>query len=218
MNKDSNVTPSHPSPSSRDTAPRFYSEYGEDAWIAKHLTLPERGFYVDIGAMRPDVNSNTAFLRDRGWSGLAIDGHPDCSRWWKGVPARYLTAVLAEAPRELTFGYGPVAHGAESRVLEPVANVAGWQTERRFAISLPRLLEDQDVDRIDFLSIDIEGKEFDVFQPLDLQRFKIPVIVAEYNTLGIGEDYRLRDHLLKTGEYRVVHQTIANLIYVRRPL
>ena len=27
----------------------FYSEYGEDRWIAENLKLPDRGFYVDVG-------------------------------------------------------------------------------------------------------------------------------------------------------------------------
>ena len=55
--------------------PTYYGQNREDEWIDKNLPLPEKGFYVDIGCEHPFNHSNTAFLRDRGWKGLAIDGN-----------------------------------------------------------------------------------------------------------------------------------------------
>ena len=60
----------------------FYSEYGEDRWIAENLKLPDRGFYVDVGCAVPGSGSNTAFLRDRGWGGLVIDANPAYAALW----------------------------------------------------------------------------------------------------------------------------------------
>jgi hypothetical protein len=64
--------------------PQYYSEYGEDRWVVEHLMLPQRGIYLDVGAGHPEINSNTAFLRDRGWRGLAVDANPDYGPHWIG--------------------------------------------------------------------------------------------------------------------------------------
>lgn len=178
----------------------FHSEYGEDAFIAQHLKLPERGFYVDAGAGHPTMNSNTAFLRERGWSGLVIDADDHWKEAWNG---ELITCLLASQPAA-SF----VVHIGDhwcSRIEGSGARMA--------ARTLESVLQEHHAGTIDLLSLDIEGQEFDVFQTMDRSR-EPGIIIAEYNTLGIGEDFRLRDHLLERG-YRAVHQTVANLIYTK---
>jgi FkbM family methyltransferase len=203
---------------------KFYSEYGEDRWIFENLiagtfagrSMPKRGFYLDIGAMRPDVNSNTAMLRDMGWSGIAIDGHPDCARWWQGVDCDYVTAVLDSESGQAHFSHC----AAESGIIDGPTDVPGRPVSCYPTVTLQSVLDEREVGEIDLLSIDIEGKEFDVLLALDWERHRPAVIVAEYATLqrdrSVKEDFRLRDMLVGSGRYRVVHQTVANLIYVRQ--
>jgi FkbM family methyltransferase len=193
----------------------YRAERGEDKWIFLNLSVPSMGYYVDVGAMRPDVNSNTAFLRDLGWSGIAIDGHPDCAQWWKDVPhVEFVCAVVgSENGKEVDFAYGLPGHEAEARVIDP-STACGRVVTKRKMVSLQELL--MRVVRtfpIQFLSIDIEGHEYDALKDFDFGLFSPKIVVAEYNTLGIGKDYRVLELLLATGKYRAVHQTESNLIF-----
>lgn len=193
--------------------PTFRSEYGEDAFIWRHLwdsgkTAPKAGFYVDIGAMRPDANSNTSFLRDMGWHGVVIDGHPECKEFWKDIPnARFAEALVSDGHKQVVFK----SNGPCSRI----ADHDGWEAS---AYPLAYILSGMGVERIDFLSIDIEGEEYNAMTTFDFERFKPQIIVAEYATLmpdGTAKsDFRLRELLLTKG-YREAHRTVANIIYLR---
>jgi hypothetical protein len=193
--------------------PRFHSEYGEDEWIAQNLALPERGIYLDVGCGHPEHGSNTAFLRDRGWVGIATDANPDYAPHWIG--RQQFCAALLAAEKKVRFKVVP-ENSAISRVvtdkkvpLQPAVTLEYLLTQT-FKVASPP------IDRIDFMSIDVEGMEFDIFGTFDWQRWRPGIIVAEYNTQDIGEDFRLRDLLLKDGIYHVAHRTVANLVYVLR--
>lgn len=174
----------------------FFSEYGEDKWIAENLTLPESGFYIDAGAGHPVNTSNTAFLREKTWNGIAID----IQRFTKWTTP-FIQAAISDAPF-VSFDY----NGTCGRVSEGPEMVA--------AISLSTVISYFRIEKIDFMSIDLEGQEYNAFQTFNWWKTPATIIIAEYNTLGIGEDFRLRDLLVSSGLYDVVHQTVANLIYV----
>ncbi len=204
----------------------FKSEYGEDAWIWRHLwdggrIAPKDGFYVDVGAMRPDANSNTAFLREMGWHGLAIDAHPDCAKFWVNefgkstVPgAQFIRALVSDSPKTVDFISDRncsriVPAGHKSTAEKPVFGLTAY--------TLAELLVWHEVKAVDFLSIDIEGEEFNAMRTFPFDRFRPQVIVAEYATLqpdGTAKaDFRLRELLLSKG-YQEAHRTVANIIYV----
>jgi hypothetical protein len=183
--------------------PTFRSEYGEDAWIYAHCQLPASGFYVDIGCAYPDHNSNTSFLRQMGWKGIAIDGNPAYAPDWAGR-SEFVCAVLSDSP-DAAFEIC-VENPAMSRITGRGSN---------HTVNLNDLLESEVA--IDFLSIDIEGHEFDVLNTLNWNLWQPDIIVAEYATLQpdgktVKLDYRVRDMLLATG-YREIHRTVANIVY-----
>lgn len=179
---------------------KLYSEFGEDQWIAENLTLPETGFYIDVGCAFPGEGSNTAFLRDRGWSGYAIDANDGYAPHWKN--GHFVQAFVSSEPI-VSFVFKNVC--GHSRVESTAA-------QRYAAVPLTHFLRTLPTARFDFLSVDVEGHEFEVVQSLD--GLLPPVIVSEFNTEGIGEDMRVRDYLLKNG-YRLAHTTVANHIFVR---
>lgn len=175
---------------------RFYSEFGEDRWIAENLPLPAHGYYVDVGCADPTDGSNTAFLRDRGWRGLAIDANPLFGTVWP--PDTFVQAIISDQPI-VSFEFKD--NGYESRV------APGHQ--RFAAVPLTHLTRYP----ADLLSLDLEGHEYNAL--LSLPRPLLPpIIISEYNTSGLGEDMRVRDYLLERG-YRIAHQTPANHIFFR---
>lgn len=179
----------------------FYSQYGEDRWIFENLALPEIGFYVDAGCYEPLDASNTQFLRVCGWKGIAIDGNPALAATW--IKPKMVVALLSDRP---TGRFEINANPGISRLREDSS------APERTCRTLNDVLRQEAAPRIDLLSVDLEGSEYDVVKGLDFELYQPAIIVAEYNTEGIGEDYRLRDFLVGLG-YRVVHQTVANFIY-----
>ncbi|MES2694485.1 MAG: FkbM family methyltransferase [Verrucomicrobiota bacterium] len=182
----------------------FYSEFGEDRWIADNLPLPATGYYVDVGCAHPTEGSNTAFLRARGWRGLAIDANPGWGAVWQTAAPDHFVQAFVSDKRIVSFEFKEAHY--ESRITPG---------NTRYAAVPLWTLVDHDYD-IDLLTLDVEGHEFEVLTTLDNWRIPQlpPIIVSEYNTRGIGEDMRVRDYLLARG-YRLVHTTVANHIFHR---
>lgn len=182
----------------------FYSQQREDEWIAANLPLPRKGFYVDIGCAHPFTTSNTAFLRDRKWHGLAVDGNRIWEKDWEGIPA-FRCAVIANEP-EVSF-----LENHESPWLSRIGASGGSQ---RCTISIEDLLSMEQVEKIDFLSIDVEGNEFDILSHLDFARHQPTIIIAEYNTADLGNDLRLKPLLVSLG-YSLKFENQINMIFKR---
>lgn len=179
---------------------KFYSEFGEDKWIAENVVLPERGFYLDIGCAWPCLNSNSAFLRDRGWDGANIDGNPSYEKNWDGV-ATFTNCVIGDGK--------PIAFEANGvPELSHVGSGESVPTRR-----LDDLLEFSP--HVDFISCDLEGHEFEAMKTFDWKKNRPVCIVSEYATwtpAGVVEDFRVKEMLEAMG-YRERHRTTANIIF-----
>ncbi len=186
----------------------FYAECGEDKWISEHISLPLIGTYVDVGASYPKANSQTAFLRDMGWGGVAIEGNGMIRADWQmeGFSDHFYAAVVSIHP-VVRFHLHENSYWSRISGLGKACHTS----------TLQEILCERGIEKIDFLSIDVEGEEFNVIQTFDIERHQPSIIVAEYDTAEIGKDYRLLEYLLKSGKYAAVHQTASNIIYVRTP-
>lgn len=182
---------------------KYYSEFGEDEWLHRNNHLGGTGMvYVDVGAADPVTGSNTALLRDLGWTGLAVDGNPAYAFKWK-TPFE-LAVVSTES--EVPFNFHPNHVVSRVEAGNPIVP----------AVSLESILERRGIGKIDLLSLDVEGHEFEALTSMDLAAHQPRIIISEYNTQGLGFDWRVRDFLMDRNYY-VVHQTLANLVYFYHP-
>lgn len=173
------------------------SERSEDLWIMRHIQLPKDGFYLDLGCAWPEQYSNTAFLRKRGWSGLCVDANPRYALDWKGVE-KFVCCVIGDGTdKEFHYSPAPDLSRFGSGNIVPT-------------VRLDDLV--RDIPKIDFISCDLEGYEFDALSQFPWKKHLPKVVISEYNTHGIGEDFRVRDMLLSFG-YRLVNQNQANMIF-----
>lgn len=187
------------------TIKTYYSQFGEDAWIDRHIVLPGRGIYADIGAAHPDHFSNTQFLRDRGWNGVAVDANAAYAPEWKSP---FITAVVSSKDRVgFLFDIDPLM----SKIVPDASGDEGLPCR-----TLESILNESKIEKLDFLSLDVEGNEFDAFSTMDLWRHMPTIIVAEFYTHLVGCDMRLCEHLCSSGLYRGVHQTQCNIIYAHK--
>lgn len=198
----------------------FYSEFGEDKWIWENMELPREGFYVDVGCAAPGGGNNTEFLRQlqEPWSGLVIDANGSYRKQWENQPGNpeFVEAVIAAADEYYFWQYpdpGCSRAMTQDQVRAQVARKAEGQCVKRHPMRLDKLIK---VSPVDLLSLDIEGGEHAALQTLSLTWYRPKIIIAEYRSQDTGIDYRAMEYLLETGQYFLVHQTYANLIFVRR--
>ena len=179
---------------------RYFSQYGQDLFVDAFLFRGRRdGFFVDIGAYDGITYSNTYFLeRELGWQGICFEPHPEVFR--KLAAARRCTVVNAGVgprsgrlqfltlPESVEMGSGFLEHFPQHH-RDP-----DWVNMMRRTGATLRDLDILEINealasragrtKIDYISIDTEGADFDILRALDLRRFNVEVIDIENNFFG----------------------------------
>ena len=188
----------------------YYSQYGQDKLISTTL-LPGvvNGTFVDIGAHDGITFSNTYFLERLGWTGLAVEPIPEvfaqlkanrnciCENGCVGAPAgkrrfRRITGY-SEMLSGLVNEYDP-RH--EERISRTIRERGGAFDEIEvICFDFNDLCTKHNLNRIDYLSIDVEGGELPIIRSIDFSRFDIRVIGVENNY----SDDSVSSHLQKQG-------------------
>lgn len=177
--------------------------------------------YVDLGCSHPVNKSLTAFVRDLGWRGLAVDGNPDYQKDWDeaGFGKHFRHAILSwKTWQKARFAIHD--NSFTSRISESVENDRPemWGINRvieEYPIPLEELLTAHQIEKIDLLCVDLEGAEYHILKTLDFEKHQPSFIISEYVTHGEGIDPRVCRMLLDRG-YEVIHMTESNLIYRRK--
>ena len=171
--------------------PVYYSQFGEDA-ILSRIFPGHRGSCVEVGANDGIADSMTYFFEKRGWQCVLVEPNPELCRRIRATRS----AVLHECAASSTSGTATlhVAEGAErahgvSTLCEDedsLERIEGYGfTTRPVQVRTRRLddiLEESKLEPgIEFISIDVEGHEYEVLQGLALERWRPKVLVIEEN-------------------------------------
>jgi FkbM family methyltransferase len=163
---------------------RAYAQNGEDVLLSRCFAGEASGFYVDIGANAPVLDSVTFSFYERGWRGVNVEPLP----WRFEELARYrprdvnLQLVCAEAPGRSSFYAAPGLDGLSSLVREYAVAAVGETGLIEFeveATTLGALFEAYAPAAINFLKVDVEGAECAVLAGNDWTRWRPWVLVVE---------------------------------------
>jgi FkbM family methyltransferase len=164
-----------------------YSQEGEDMILERFLEFRPSGFYVDIGAHHPMRLSNTYRLYRRGWRGLNIDANPGSMKAFRKVRPRDINveAAVSSTQQELTyyiFNEPALNTFKKDLALQYVGGPYAIVKEVKImTLPLAQLL-DQYVPagtKIDLLTIDVEGLDYDVLRSNDWSRYAPEFILVE---------------------------------------
>lgn len=164
-----------------------FGQDGEDLILDRLLDRQAKGFYVDVGAHHPARFSNTYLFYQRGWRGINIDAMPGSMRAFKRLRPRDINIEAGVAgvadqlayfqfnePALNTFDADEAQH--KNKPPYRLLNTTNVQVER-----LDRIL-DQHMppgQLIDFMSVDVEGKDYEVLRSNDWQRYRPRFVLAE---------------------------------------
>lgn len=188
----------------------FFSQFGEDKFIVSNLKLPEKGFFVDVGAGDGITFSNTYYFeKNMNWSGLCFE--PDPRSFQKAKKIRkniYQIAISKKTKKESSFYLSDKS--PDLSTLDPHPSNSYKQVEVK-SESLESVLSKNKVKKIDLISIDTEGTELDVWSSFDYKKYKPTIVIVEYKTQG-REKPQIMQYFKKL-PYKLIHQTEANFIF-----
>jgi FkbM family methyltransferase len=186
-------------------------EIRETLRIWEFFGCAEEGVFVEVGANAPKHLSQTWFLERMGWRGVLVEPLPDrCEALRRERPNSKVFEVAVSAPGktgEADFYVQDVFSSLEPNLKD---NIMGYRSVIRVTVvTLDAVLEEAGVPRVDFLSVDTEGTEIDVFRGVDLRRHRPSLILVEDPVLHL----KVHSHLTSAG-YRLVRRTGLNNWYV----
>jgi FkbM family methyltransferase len=164
-----------------------YAQDGEDLILDRLLEGQQSGFYVDVGAHHPLRFSNTYLFYLRGWRGINIDAEPGSMRLFRKHRSRDINVECGVAAKPGKLPYYRFNEPALNTFDEKEAklkNQPPYRMVERVELAVRRL-DDLLAEHlpagqsIDFLTIDVEGKDREVLESNDWDRFRPRFILAE---------------------------------------
>lgn len=204
----------------------FFSQQGEDLYVLKNYINKKNpsGIFVEVGALDGIMFSNTGFLElEFGFSGILIEpskyferlanSRPGCICVNKAISDRYETVVF----RDDWAMSGILTKLPEGHKKHPRhTNGECYKVE---TVPLGHLLNGNNVNYVDFMSIDVEGGELEVLKSMN---WNIPVYVIciELDNHNPEKDEACREILRAKGftfdTKLVVNEFWVNKDYARR--
>lgn len=164
-----------------------YAQDGEDLVLARLLENRENGFYIDVGAHHPSRFSNTYLFYLRGWSGINIDAQPQSMSIFKKYRPRDINiecgiGLLKGVESYYQFNEPALntfdTREANIKNVHPYKIIGTVNVEvRRLDEVLEKYLKKDQI--IDFMSIDVEGKDLDVLKSNNWSKYRPRYILAE---------------------------------------
>jgi len=200
-----------------------YSQEGEDMILRRLLERQQRGFYVDVGAHDPYRFSNTCYFHRRGWRGINIDPNPLAIKAFDRERAADVNVCVgvADVPGKLMFHL----------FNDPALNTFDADLAReRVKLPFYRLLETRDVpvrrlddllrqylpqgQKIDFLSVDVEGMDLAVLRSNDWTQFRPHLLLVEaHQRFASGVEGDPVNSFATEIGYQLIAKTLNTLIY-----
>ena len=198
----------------------YYSQHGEDYLVNKLIGHRRKGVFIEVGCIDGKRFSNTLFFEKKGWTGLCIEAHSDYIELLSINRPNSITVHAAVSDKNIIDSkfyansrgsLSSLDKSSDKRWITDYPEFfSGFVEQKVREATLTSILIENEVKKIDFLSIDIEGNEISVLKGLDFKKYKPLLILCEYDTKS---EYReLSDFLIPHG-YSMLHTLRGNVLY-----
>jgi FkbM family methyltransferase len=170
----------------------YLSKAGQDKFIHnKFFKNKKDGFFIEIGAYDGTSGSNCFFFEKYlGWNGIAIEPSPNQFEILKkNRNCTCLNNAISNKNKKIEFvnvieGYTEMSginNKGYQRNLEILENHHLSKIEKINinCITFPEAINENTI--IDYLSIDVEGGEYDILESIDFEKYNIKIISIENN-------------------------------------
>lgn len=169
-------------------ATKSYSQEGEDLLLGRIFEGQKNGFYVDVGAHHPLRFSNTYRFYKQGWHGINIDAMPNSMKLFNRVRPRDINLETPIGQDNQTLQYYIFNERAlntfKSDIAKKILQIPHYElieTKTLKIRSLKNVLDQflPPLQKIDFMSIDVEGLDLEVLQSNDWTRYRPKILLVE---------------------------------------
>ena len=167
---------------------RSYSQEGEDQILRRIFEGQAVGFYIDVGAHHPKRFSNTYLFYKRGWHGINIDAMPGSMKIFGKVRPRDLNLEMGIGSSVERLDYyvfsDTALNGFSKELSERYEADSDNKIRKVVKVDVQPLSQVLDChlnsgQEIDFMSIDVEGLDFDVLKSNDWSKYRPKFVLAE---------------------------------------
>lgn len=192
------------------TEKKLYSQSDEELIIRDFFQDRRKGYFLDVGCAWPIRNSNTHYLEKHlNWKGIGVDGLPEYAQTWRyrRPKSKFFNFIVTDHSDTVeTFYRSELAGISATRPLkDPGGRDVKVEEIKVPTITLTKLLDQNGVKKLDFLSMDIEGGELLALAGFDIDRFKPELACIEAH----------RDYRPKILEYFAAHGYLRLEQYIR---
>jgi FkbM family methyltransferase len=199
----------------------FYSQYGEDFILNELFQGKKRGFFVEVGCIDGKRFSNSLAFEEIGWRGICVEAHADYFGLLKKNRPRSVIvhcAVGSENCSEVPFyanargSLSTLDRSKEKEYRERFGNFfTGFELQKVPQKTIGTILASYQINKIDFLSIDVEGTELDAVRGIDFSKCQPKVLVIEADEREKEEEI---DRIVLKKGYSKANKIGPNIFYL----
>jgi FkbM family methyltransferase len=187
-----------------------HAQLRQDLWVEWELRAIPAGerFAVEVGAADGITLSNTRRLAEAGWRRLLVEPNPDHvidalptdiidrRAAWNSTGQTVQLALCSDRDLSAVLGAYAATHRPDTHQRD-IHRVVDVET-----VQLKHLLGMHQIETVHYLSIDVEGAEYEVLGGMDFQRWPVPLVSIEHNNIQARE-MELDDRMRQAGYQRV---------------
>ena len=200
---------------------KSYAQCGEDVILDVIFNSTLKGVYVDVGANHPINSNNTYLFYNKGWKGINIDAMPGSMKLFNKYRKRDINLEFPINDVDKTMNYYMYKQNSYNSFIENsteylqhlLIGTKQLQTKKLSWI-LDTYLSSTN---IDFLTVDVEGMDFNVLKSNNWEKYRPKVVLFEslvYENNKEGLNY-INNYLQEKG-YSKFCCTPTNVFYIEK--
>ena len=173
----------------RNFIKKSYSGSAQDIIIDHFFKDKVKGVYIDVGCYHPYNGNNTKMLYDRGWSGINIDLDFHTIDLFNYIRKRDENINIAISNEEGEFDLYYFHNRSALNSLDVNRKKNAKEIKKVKTKTLNSIIENSKFqkDKINLLSIDVEGHELEVIKSIDLIKYSPEIILIEFMEKKLNE-------------------------------
>ena len=197
-----------------------YAQNHEDVMLYRALREVKEGFYIDVGAQDPVIDSVTKAFYERGWRGINIEPNEEYFLKLQDDRPHDINLLTAVGREPGAISFYEVVHTGLSTTSAVYARghaEAGYEVHLRnvACTTLDRICTDCGVETVHFLKIDVEGSERAVLEGFSFETVRPWIVVVEATEPNSTHEVSAEwEHLLVGRRYQFVYFDGLNRFYI----